>query len=216
LLQDLIKQALLKTHPVTLAQSPSAVMPIEAMVKNIGSDAIVQANLNVPVTSSWLRAIDGVISASAINWQYPALAGSERELTAWLQLPASGGDIDITLLTRAGLDETNLIDQNAVTQTISVTTPITLNSIITRIEDLQTQGYTHKALKKALKKLNKALEYESEDKLNQASEAAIKATDKLKEETDPVIIDVRLQIGAWLRLTLLRSQGALFFEDDNE
>lgn len=214
LLQDLIKQALLKTHPPAPLLLPSVVLPIDVTIQNTGSDAIVQASLTASEPVFWSGAPDGIIVNPVVTWQYPALAGSERELTAWLQLPASGGDIAITLLTRAGLDEVILIDQNTATQTISVTTPVTLNSIITRIEDLQAQGYQQKTLEKALKKLNKALTYENEDKLSHASKEAIKATDKLKQETDSAIIDVRLQIDEWLRLAFLRSQGSLFLDGD--
>ncbi len=207
LLTDLINRALDKTHPTELALLTSSVVPIDITITNLGSDASVQATLTAPVNATWLRAAEGNIVDTAVIWQYPLPADNERDFTAWLQLPDVVGEVAITLLIEAGIDANNLITQDNLSLNLSVPPTVTLDEIIDHIQGLRSQGYRHRYLKSALRKLKKARELEQRGRLSDAATRVLSATDLLKNKTNPVIIDVRLQIDDWLRMATLRDGG---------
>ncbi len=217
LLTDLINRALEETHPVELALQPSSVVPVDVTIYNPGSNANVQATLTAPLDATWLNAPEGNIVDTQAIWQYLAPADDERTFTAWLQLPPSGGEVPISLLIEAGIDANSLITQENLSINLSVPMSIMLSDIISQIQDLQAQGYHQLFLKKALKKLKKARQFEQNNHLSEAAIQVLAATDKLKNKTDQAIIDIRLKIDDWLRMATLRDDGhwCRYIDNDN-
>lgn len=223
LLSDLINQALEKTHPVELALLPSSAVPIDITLHNRGSNAHVRATLTASINTAWLSVSEGNIADTKIIWQAQSPGNSEHNVSAWLQLPTTGGEIAITLLLEAGLDANKLITQENLSINLSVPPSVMLSDIIEQIKALQTQnlqvrGHHQPFLKKALNKLKKAKKHEQNNRLSRAATFALAAIDKLTNKTDPAIIDIRLHIDDWLRLATLRDGGqwCCYMDDNHE
>lgn len=190
------------THPRPLKPALGGILPVKLVLENQGVATTAIVSTTIPAGATVVEGGGGTVTTGpagqTISWTLDLEVDEEKTLVFYLRLPASEGSLLLqTAVGAAPGGVYRLITQAELLLTVEAIA--SLEDLLAQAQALAVaQPANAKALRAAAADIEKALNART---LEKAIEHVLEASDALLGLEDPAIVELRSQLGEWLRYT---------------